>query len=137
MNRCLGITIVVSPLISLVEDQIYALQNLKIDARSLNATTPRAEQNEIMRILDGTRKDESTMKVLYLTPGKSKQLRCGRLMPNDRLEKIAKSRTIMAKLQKLYESNRFARLIVDEVHCVSQYGHDFRPGKIDDGIFRR
>lgn len=72
MNCCLGITIVVSPLISLVEDQIYALQNLKIDARSLNSTTPRAEQNEIMRILDGTRKDESTMKVLYLTPGKSK-----------------------------------------------------------------
>lgn len=65
----IGISIVVSPLISLVEDQVYALKSLNIDARSLNTSTPRAEQTEIMRILDGKLATESTMKILYLTPG--------------------------------------------------------------------
>jgi len=67
-----GITIVVSPLISLVEDQVYALKNLNIDARSLNTSTPRNEQTEIMRILDGKNSNESTLKILYLTPGTNK-----------------------------------------------------------------
>jgi len=115
-----GITIVVSPLISLVEDQIYALKKLKVDARSLNTSTPREEQTEIMRILDGKKTTEANLKILYLTP-----------------EKIAKSKTIMAKLQKLYESQRFARLVVDEVHCVSQFGHDFRPDYKYLSIFKR
>ncbi len=57
-------------MISLVEDQVYALKNLNIDARSLNTSTPRDEQTEIMRILDGKNKDESTLKILYLTPGR-------------------------------------------------------------------
>ncbi len=65
----LGITVVVSPLISLVEDQVYALRNLNIDARALNTGTPRDEQTEIMHILDGRNTTNSTFKILYLTPG--------------------------------------------------------------------
>ena len=67
--RSLGITIVVSPLLSLVEDQVYALRKLNVDARALNASTPRKEQTEIMHILDGKAKDNLTLKILYLTPG--------------------------------------------------------------------
>lgn len=57
-------------MISLVEDQVYALRNLNVDARALNASTPRSEQTEIMHILDGKVKDDSSLKILYLTPGK-------------------------------------------------------------------
>ncbi|CAF3442463.1 unnamed protein product [Rotaria socialis] len=115
-----GITIVVSPLLSLVEDQMYALRKLNIDARSLNTSTPRNEQTEILQILDGRNSSVSTLKILYLTP-----------------EKISKNKSIMAKLQKLYETNRFSRLIIDEVHCVSQFGHDFRPDYKYLSIFKR
>ena len=52
-----------------MEDQIYALRNLNIDARSLNTSTSRDEQTEIMRILDGKNDMNLTLKILYLTPG--------------------------------------------------------------------
>jgi tRNA threonylcarbamoyladenosine modification (KEOPS) complex Cgi121 subunit len=45
------------------------LKNLNIDARALNTSTPRDEQTEIMRILDGKYQIDSKFKILYLTPG--------------------------------------------------------------------
>ena len=127
----LGITIVVSPLLSLVEDQVYALKKLDVDARALNSSTPRDEQTQILRILDGKKQEDSTMKILYLTPGSSDEHWLASCHGETLLlEKIAKSKMVMSKLQKLYESQRFARLVIDEVHCVSQFGHDFRPGLI-------
>jgi len=53
----------------LVQDQVYALRNLEIDARSLNTSTARQEQTDILRILDGKNQENSTLKILYLTPG--------------------------------------------------------------------
>ncbi|GAB1608582.1 ATP-dependent DNA helicase Q1-like [Argonauta hians] len=112
-----GITLVVSPLISLVEDQLLALETLNVPAATLNASTDRAETTRIMNsMLD----KESPLKILYVTP-----------------EKLAKSKRFMAKLEKTYQMGRLSRLVIDEVHCCSHWGHDFRPDYKFLGIMKR
>jgi ATP-dependent DNA helicase RecQ len=105
-----GLTVVVSPLIALMRDQVRALTAAGVTAGSLNSSNDPAENARVLQLLH-----RRELRLLYVAPE--------RLSRPDTLEMLAESDVRL--------------MAIDEAHCVSQWGHDFRPEYLTLGSLAR
>ena len=105
-----GVTVVISPLIALMRDQVRALRAAGVEAGALTSGNTDEETEEVFQAID-----EGRLKLLYMAP-----------------ERLA-SGGALALLRRA----KCSLIAVDEAHCVSQWGHDFRPDYLRIGELRR
>jgi ATP-dependent DNA helicase RecQ len=107
-----GLTVVISPLIALMKDQVDALKNNGVEAAFLNSTQTGREQNEVFQAVKSGK-----LKLLYVAP-----------------ERLLQTGDQFIDFLKSVNVSLFA---IDEAHCISSWGHDFRPEYIQLGKLKR
>ena len=105
-----GVTVVVSPLIALMRDQVRALRAMGVEAHALTSANTSEETDAVWQALES-----GALKLLYLAP-----------------ERLASGGA-----QRMLQRAGVGLIAVDEAHCVSQWGHDFRPDYLRIGDLRR
>lgn len=101
-----GLTIVISPLISLIQDQVTLLDSMGVSAAGLSG---QMAHEELEGLYDQLLLDNCPFKVVYATP-----------------ERIARNARFMNTLVELKRRGKLQRIVIDEAHCISEWGHDFR-----------
>lgn len=109
-----GVTVVVSPLVSLMRDQVQTLKKLGVNVAQLGGNISESEKNRVKAQLRSREKPH----LLYVTP-----------------EQLQLSNYMQATLQWLYEHGQLMRFVIDEAHCISDWGRRFRDSVRTPALF--